>query len=200
MNREHDTDGSVAGGNGTGGTVAEGIVEELVAVESDIPVTTGYRIANQVAAAFFALVGAGMAWGGGGLGLAGPNGNAGAGLFPAVIGGLMAALSVVWFAQASLGRLDRSHDTQLPDRVGVRRILITAVATGVFLWALLWIGYLLAMTLYVLALLVFVGDRKWWSSAIIAVVFGAGSYYVFTLGLNLSLPRSAFAFLSQFGI
>ena len=190
MNREHDTVGGVA----------EEIVDELVAVESDLPVTTGYRIANQVAAAFFALVGAGMAWGGGGLGLAGPNGNAGAGLFPAVIGGLMAALAVIWFVQASLGRLDRSNDTQFPDRAGIRRILVTAVATGVFLWALLWIGYLLAMTLYVLALLVFVGDRKWWSSILIAVVFGAGSYYAFTVGLNLSLPRSAFPFISQLGI
>ncbi|MCH1881913.1 tripartite tricarboxylate transporter TctB family protein [Agrococcus sp. ARC_14] len=180
--------------------VAEEIVDEFVEVETDLPVTTGYRIANQVAAALAVLIGAWMAWSALELGLVAPNGTPGAGVFPLAIGTLFGVLGLAWFVLASLGRLDRSADTQFPDRAGIRRILITAVATGVFLWALLWIGYLLAMALYTLALLVLVGDRKWWSSAIIAAVFSAGSYYAFTVGLNLSLPRSAFAFISQFGI
>ena len=174
------------------------LIDEFADPEN-LPVTTGYRIANQVAGALVTLLGGGMTAGGLSLGLT-IAGVPGPGLFPTIIGSGMFALGITLFVLASMGRLDRSFDTEVPDRAGVRRIIITSVATGVFLWALLWIGYPLAMSLYVLALLRFVGDRKWLNSAIIAVVFGFGSWAGFSLGLGLPLPGSALPFLQAIGL
>jgi len=166
---------------------------------NDLPITTGYRIANQVAGALIAIIGGATTLEGLRLGLD-SGGVMGPGAFPSILGSILLVLGVVLFVMASVGRLDRSHDTALPDRGGVRRILITALATGVFLWALFWVGYTIAMTLYVFALLLFVGQRKWLSSAIISVAFGAITYFGFTVGLGLILPTSAFPFIRAIGL
>lgn len=183
----------------TPGRGRHSILDELTELDAGQPVTTGYRIAHQAAAATLVLIGGALVAGGLQLGLD-RAGVPGPGLFPVIIGDLFVILGVALFVQAARGRLDRSDDAKMPDRMGVRRILITALATGLLLSALMWIGYLLAMTLYVFALLVFVGGRRVVGSIIIAVGFGAGSYYAFTLGLKLGLPHAAIGFLRMMGL
>ena len=161
--------------------------------------TTAYRRANQVAGIIVALLGASLTYGGLSLGLD-KNGVPGPGLFPLIIGSVLVVLGLSLVGIAGLGRLDRSDDTLVPDRGGVRRILGTILATIIFIWSLAWIGYLLAMTLYVFILLVFVGGRKRTNSVIIAVIFGAASYATFKFGLGLHLPGSALAFLNSVGL
>ena len=164
-----------------------------------LPVTTAYRRANQVAGLIVAALGGAMTFGGLNYGLM-RVGVPGPGLFPVIIGSMLFVLGLSLVGVATLGKLDRSDDTLMPDRVGIRRILLTVLATAVFIWALAWIGYMLAMTLYVLVLLVYVGGRRLLNSVIIAVVFGFGSFAVFTYGLGLQLPHSALPFLHAIGL
>ncbi|MFJ4029557.1 tripartite tricarboxylate transporter TctB family protein [Paenarthrobacter sp. NPDC089989] len=167
--------------------------------EERLPVTTAYRRANQIAGAAVALLGGALTYGGLSLGLT-SRGVPGPGLFPTIIGTLLMVLGVALFLIALTGRLDRSEDTAVPDRIGVRRILVTLLASAIFVWAVLWVGYLIAMTLFVFALLTFVGGRKQVNSALIAVIFGVGSYFAFKFGLGLPLPMSALPFLHGLGL
>ncbi|KUM36368.1 tripartite tricarboxylate transporter TctB family protein [Arthrobacter sp. EpRS71] len=164
-----------------------------------LPVTTAYRRANQVAGILFAMLGAGLTFGGLSLGLT-VRSVPGPGLFPTIIGSLLIFLGVLLFFVAVLGKLDRSEDTSVPDRVGVRRILVTILASAIFVWAVLWAGYLIAMTLYVFALLSVVGGRRRINSALIAVIFGVGSFAAFKYGLGLPLPTAALPFLREMGL
>ncbi|TDL39692.1 tripartite tricarboxylate transporter TctB family protein [Arthrobacter nitrophenolicus] len=164
-----------------------------------LPVTTAYRRANQIAGIAFALLGAGLTFGGLSLGLT-VRGVPGPGLFPTIIGSLLLLLGVVLFCIALAGKLDRSEDASVPDSLGVRRILITLLSSAIFIWAVLWIGYLIAMTLYVFVLLSFVGARRRTNSALIALVFGVGSFVAFKYGLGLPLPSAALPFLRGIGL
>lgn len=169
------------------------------ALGDDRPISSGYRLTNGVAGA--AIVALGGVFVTGALGMPLQVGNIpGPGLFPLILGSILSLLGLVLTVQSLLATLSRGEDSTLPDRQGNIRLLTTAVATGAFVWILGWLGYAISMALYVVALLVFVGGRKWWSSGIIAVVFAMGTYLLFTLALGLPLPTAYFPFLNAIGL
>lgn len=159
----------------------------------------GYRLANVAAAALLAGAGVTTAVTTAGLGL-GANGVPGPGFFPVLVGVTLVALAVAMLVQALRGRVQPGEDARLPDRLGARRLVYTAILTAAFLALLTYAGYQVMMTLYVFGLLTLAGGRRIISSAIIAVVFGVGSYLAFAYGLDLTLPNATLPLLSDLGL
>ena len=61
--------------------------------------------------------------------------------------------------------------------------------TGAYVVALEPLGYLLASTLYLFALLLGVSRYRIWIAAVLAVVFGTGSWFFFEKLLATQLPK-----------
>jgi putative tricarboxylic transport membrane protein len=169
-----------------------------VSAGSDEP-SHGYRLATLVAGALLALAGVALAVSSVGLGLV-VGAVPAPGFFPTVLGLLLAALGVALVVQALWLRLRQGEDSYLPDLLGWRRLGYTAGATIGLLLVLEPVGYQVAMTLYVFGLLVLAGGRRLLPSAVIAVVFGVGTYVAFVYGLDLALPNASLPLLSRLGL
>jgi putative tricarboxylic transport membrane protein len=120
----------------------------------------------------------------------------GPGFFPfwlALIGVVLAiALLITTFREAA-----DPADAEvriLPHGPGVKRWLaIVGLLAGVTV-VMEFIGFRLAMLVFNAALVVALGERRWWVIAVFAVLGSFGVYYVFTTWLDVILP------VGQFGL
>lgn len=114
----------------------------------------------------------------------------GPGFFPfwlALIGAAFAiGLLVTTFREASEPSDDEARI--LPQGVGGRRwfaiVLLLAAAAAMMEFA----GFRLTMLIFNAALVIALGERRWWLIALFAVLGSFGVYYLFTTWLDVLLP------------
>ena len=134
-----------------------------------------------------------------GFGFGAPS-KPGAGLFPALIGGVLVLLGAIWLSQTLLGHVRREDEPSRLDRGGVIKITVTIAVVLSFALLVDLLGYQLTMLAAVAALLTFVAKAKWWVTIIIAVVFSFGTFTLFDYALGVPMPVSELPFLQQIGL
>lgn len=95
---------------------------------------------------------------------------------------------------------EEDDDIALPDRRGVLRILIVAGALVLAAILLPILGYLIAMSLMLFAVMTLVSARRWWVALLIAVGVAVASRFVFADLLGTALPYSSIDLLRMIGL
>ena len=114
----------------------------------------------------------------------------GPGFFPfwlALIGtGLAVALLVTTFREAAD---PADAETRiLPHGPGATRWLAIVVLLAAVTLTMEYVGFRLSMLVFNAALVIAMGDRRWWVIAVFAFLGSFGVYYVFTTWLDVLLP------------
>ncbi|GAB5078414.1 tripartite tricarboxylate transporter TctB family protein [Arthrobacter sp. AD-310] len=118
----------------------------------------------------------------------------GPGLFPFAMGSVLVAMSALWLIQELLRPSERADGIE-------RDVVISVVVSLVVLAAVMdLLGFQLSIFLFLMYHLKLRGRRSWVSSLITALAGSVGAFYVFTYGLNVSLPVSAFPLLNTIGL
>lgn len=74
-------------------------------------------------------------------------------------------------------------------------IVGTVIATAIFFVSFETAGYMLAVTIYLLVMMnVFNKKGRWLTNTLTAVIYGVGSYYIFTKALGVNLPKGILPF------
>lgn len=118
----------------------------------------------------------------------------GPGFFPfwlALIGIVLAiALLVTTFREAA----DPADATTriLPHGPGAMRCLAIVAMLAAVTIVMEYIGFRIAMLIFNAALVIALGDRRWWVIAVFSILGSFGVYYVFTTWLDVLLPVGRF--------
>ena len=120
----------------------------------------------------------------------------GPGFFPfwlALIGtGLALALLVSTFREAAD---PADAETRiLPHGPGATRWLAIVVLLAAVTLTMEYVGFRLSMLVFNAALVIALGDRRWWVIAVFAFLGSFGVYYVFTTWLDVLLPVGQLGF------
>ena len=120
----------------------------------------------------------------------GPLNAPGPGFFPTLIGGIFSLLSLALFV-TTLPTKDRLREGGgfWREKGSWRKVLPSLLSLVFYLISLDYLGYRITTFLFILFLLKFVGQRKWGSSILIAILVSGGSYAIFKTGLGVSLPK-----------
>jgi putative tricarboxylic transport membrane protein len=113
----------------------------------------------------------------------------GAGAFPLIVSILLAISGVFLFA-SEREKLDIDWRALAKEQ---RTPFQIVVLTAGFILGLDRLGYLLASTLYMFALLFWVSRYRLWIAMALAIVLGAGSWYVFAKLFETPLPQGILA-------
>lgn len=140
----------------------------------------------------------------------------GAGFFPLVAGCIIALGSVMWALQlvtrstrpsdaatsplADNGAMEEPDDVTEPDRRGVLRVAIVAGSLIIAAILLPVLGYLVTMTLLLLAVMTLVSARRWNIALLVAVGTAMVSRFVFADLLGTALPHSTIGLLRMIGL
>jgi hypothetical protein len=169
--------------------------KEKMTMESVIAKPESAKVAPSVLAGIgaFAAVGVYVLVGSVGLGLwtsLGP----GPGLFPFAMGAVLVAMSGLWLVQELRRPSERAE--------GIDRDVVIAVVVSLVVLASVMdlLGFQLSIFLFLMYHLKLRGRRSWVSSLITALAGSVGAFYVFTYGLNVTLPVSAFPLLNTIGL
>jgi len=120
----------------------------------------------------------------------------GPGFFPCVLGAALLLLSAVWFFQERAG-VQPVPASEASDRSQVRAVVVSLLVLSA---ALPFIGFQLGVFLFLMYHLR-LRARTSWAKAVAISLFGSvGVYYLFTLGLNVSLPEAALVPFSLIGL
>lgn len=105
-------------------------------------------------------------------------------LFPLILGILLIMLSIRLFFET------RSYETGRKEEStkNLKRFLIIVGATFVYAFFLEDIGYLIGTSLFLFVGFQVMGNRSWWKSALVAILFSAAVYGVYVEILEGSLP------------
>ncbi len=119
----------------------------------------------------------------------------GPGFFPfwlALIGAALAiGLLIQIWREASVAN---DHERILPHGAGGRRWAAIVLLLAAVTIAMEFIGFRLAMLVFNAALVVALGERRWWLIAVFSVLGSFGVYYVFTTWLDVLLPTGLLGF------
>lgn len=107
-------------------------------------------------------------------------------VFPLVVGAAMFAFSVLLWVQSGARRREASVAWAGMD---LRRGALLAILTLLYIVVLEPLGYLLSTFVFLLLAPAALGWRRWWVSAVVALLFAGGTYYLFSSVLLVPLPR-----------
>ena len=117
-------------------------------------------------------------------------------LFPILLGVFVVLLAVSMFfegrhearkAQAQEDAVPEAKEQQKP-KLRIVDILVVIALSVLFDVVMRWIGFLPATALYLAAMILFLGERRWQVVLPVAVLTPAALYLIFTLALNVRLP------------
>lgn len=118
----------------------------------------------------------------------------GPGFFPfwlAMLGSLLAvALLITTFREAVDPAVAETRI--LPRGAGAVRCLAIVALLAAVTAVMEIVGFRIAMLVFNVALVVALGERRWWLIAVFAVLGSFGVYYVFTTWLDVLLPTGRF--------
>lgn len=115
-------------------------------------------------------------------------------VFPRILGIALMIGSLLWLIEAWRTRAAPEWVDELADRSHWWVITAVLVWTTAYYAALQWLGYLLATTVYLLALMLYFNRRHWVANVLTSVFFGAGSYFLFYHLLGVPLPTGFLGF------
>lgn len=121
----------------------------------------------------------------------------GPGFFPfwlALIGITLALALLVsmWRAPRETSEASAEEVRILPHGWGALRCLAIVGLVAAVTVAMEFVGFRLAMLVFNAALVIALGERRWWIIAVFAVLGSFGVYYVFTTWLDVLLPTGQF--------
>lgn len=102
----------------------------------------------------------------------------GAGLFPAIIGGALCMLSLIWFVQVRRAPHEPADRTDT-DRAISGRVGLQLLALVLFIVVFQWAGYIAAAAMLTVATSLVAGERNWLWIAVVTLITTAGVYYLF---------------------
>lgn len=118
----------------------------------------------------------------------------GPGFFPFWIAllGVVLAIGLLITTRAAPRQADEGDVAVLPQGPGSARwfaiVLLLAAAAASMEFA----GFRITMLVFIAALVIALGERKWWAIGLFAVTGSFGIYYVFTRWLDVLLPVGMF--------
>lgn len=124
----------------------------------------------------------------------------GPGFFPFWLGVALAVLVLIWLIQVSRPSGRPKEEALLPERSGIVRILTIVAALGAMAGVMDWLGFQVAMFLFLGFLLRILGRQKWGMTLVVAVLGSVGVYHVFGRYLDVQLPAASVGFLAQLGL
>ena len=124
----------------------------------------------------------------------------GAGFFPFWLGALLGGLGIVWLVQVSRRSGNTEEGPSLPPRGGIVRILSIIVSVVAVSALMDFLGFQLAMFLFMIFMLMILGRQAIWTTVIIALMCSVGVYHLFGRYLDVQLPASSLAFLAKLGL
>lgn len=114
----------------------------------------------------------------------------GPGFFPFWLAAIGAALAAVIFVQTTLQGTNGDEEPVFPRQADALVRLGAIIGLSVLAGALMeLLGYRLTALLYVPALVVALGERRWWVIAVVALAGSFGVYQVFNNWLDVILPQ-----------
>ncbi|MEJ5312411.1 MAG: tripartite tricarboxylate transporter TctB family protein [Anaerolineae bacterium] len=157
------------------------------------------RRINQVSSLFFLAGSLGVMWASWSLEYYTPLGP-GPGFFPLWLGGCLAALSLIWFIQASRDPQEPMKYGFIPPPDGMIRI--GSIIGSLLLMGLLIdvLGFQLSMFAFLFFLLIVLGRRGIVLTFVIALASSFGAYYVFKTWLGVQLPQASISWLMRLGL
>jgi putative tricarboxylic transport membrane protein len=105
-------------------------------------------------------------------------------LFPMGLGSLLILLSIRLFFESMKGQAGERQSSPLQ----YKRFLIILASTVLYAFFLEEIGYVIGTFLFLLVGFRVMGSTSWWKSALIAMLFSGGVYYIFVEILQGTLP------------
>lgn len=118
----------------------------------------------------------------------------GAGMFPFAMGVLLTAMSAIWIVQ-------ERRNPSTPREEAEPSQVMAVVGTLILLACVLpFLGFQVSLLLFLLYHLRFRAHLSWLWSTVIAVVGSVGVFYLFTLGLKVSLPTASLPPFSLIGL
>jgi putative tricarboxylic transport membrane protein len=112
----------------------------------------------------------------------------GPGLFPAVVGGSVALMGLLWLLGAVRNRYPVDDEVEPPpDRPALLRALLTFLVIGVCAFALRPLGYPITAALTVGACTV-LGGGRWRAAVLTGLVFSVATFLLVTTVLGIQLP------------
>jgi putative tricarboxylic transport membrane protein len=117
--------------------------------------------------------------------------------FPRLLGILLVITSIILLFEIIRGR--KSVTSDVPSR-GPSTFGSLMVVAGVSVWTFLyflvfeWLGFVIATTIYLIALMAYFHPNKWTSNVLTAVLFSLGGYLMFTKLLGVNLARGILPF------
>lgn len=120
----------------------------------------------------------------------------GAGFFPAVLGAILAILSVIWFIQER-NNINSSASAEPLDKAQVWAVVLSLVILAAVMPLL---GFQMSVFAFLLYHLQF-RARIGWAKAVVISLFGSvGVFYLFTAVLHVSLPVASLLPLNLIGL
>jgi putative tricarboxylic transport membrane protein len=120
--------------------------------------------------------------------------------FPRLIGiGMLIAAGMLLMEMLHYARAKKAKDPQ-PVRKPAGDLRHLWVIAAVTVWTALymavfeWLGYVVATSIYLLALMAYFHPGKWMTNILTALLFCAGSYYMFNHMLGVNLARGILPF------
>lgn len=112
----------------------------------------------------------------------------GPGFFPFWLSLIGAVLSAVVLGQVTLARGEGVAEGLVPRGAAAWRVVAILVTIAIGAALMDWLGFRLAMLVFNAALLVALGERRWWAVALFAAGGSFGVFYVFNNLLDVILP------------
>lgn len=103
----------------------------------------------------------------------------------------LALLVSIWREPRETSQPSTEEVRVLPHGAGAVRCLAIVGLLAAVTVAMDFVGFRLAMLVFNAALVVALGERRWWIIAIFAVLGSFGVYYVFTTWLDVLLPTGS---------
>jgi hypothetical protein len=172
--------------------------ENTVEKTSAATPSKGYLLANRIGGATVALTGLYIAQQAVTYGVL-RDGQPADGFYPVIVGTLLTLLGLSLLISAKAEAKERGEDSYLPDRLGLTKLAVWAVAIAGFLLLLQPVGYAGAMTLFLIAVLKAVSNLRILPILLIAIGFTLATFYGFSKALGVPLPLSHLIPLAALG-
>jgi putative tricarboxylic transport membrane protein len=119
----------------------------------------------------------------------------GPGFFPfwlALLGIVLSLALIVWIWREPRPSATEEEARILPHGWGARRCFAIVALLAAVTIAMELVGFRLSMLAFNAALVIALGERRWWLIAVFAGLGSFGVYYVFTMWLDVLLPTGRF--------
>lgn len=110
--------------------------------------------------------------------------------FPRILLVIMLLLSAAVFVQSLVHPRGPETEKAALTWRDLLSVLLAAVATGLYLYLIYVIGYLLASIAFSFVLPAVFGYRRWAVTAVFAAVYATATWYVFEMIFRIVLPKS----------